>query len=273
MRQRLAAAGDGGCEPVVPGARDVGDARFECCHIDVLDGPFVPPDDEVHADQRTLGEERRERRQPALIGFAQQLPDLLADGGREAIALDINQHRDEAIEPVTPCEHPNARPQFQVDDTTGPLQQPVFADLKQLVARECLQHVCERFAGVAPRREPGLRNDMIDLVPQKRNLPGRLRVGLAREQANQSQFAIDRAVAAVGLQPNAIHVNPPVNAGHDVRLDDHQWLRRGRKLGDLRRHRDCIAVAGQHMHTRVTQDAETAAFDRDQPITGEPIRA
>src|SRR5690606_31155114 len=98
--------------------------------------PVVALDDEMHAHERTFGEEGREILNTAIVGFGQNGPDPRAYTRREAIARNEHQDGDEPLELFEACEDPHIRPQFEVDDAADPIEQELIIDLEQLIARE-----------------------------------------------------------------------------------------------------------------------------------------
>ena len=200
----------------------------------------------------------------SVVDLRQQRADPLAHRRGVAVARHIDEQRHEPVEAVDAGEHAHARPRLQIEDAVHPFAQLLHADLEQLVAREALEDVEDRLAVVAGARIAECAEHRIDLVAQERHLRRRGEIGLRREQADDADLALGRAVGAIRLDADVVHVRAPVHLGDHVGLGDDQ--RRGRKeeAAHLGRHRHQLVAASQHLHRRVAQHAEPAAFDRHQ---------
>ena len=259
-----AETGDGIGQPVVPGADDVGDVTLERGRIGLRRLARIARDDELHPHQRPMGEVGIERDHAALVGFRQQVADLLAHPRVVAVAGNVDERRHEPVEAVDAGEHANTRAGLELEDSLGPLLQLVRADLEQLVAGKRVQNVEQRLAVVAGRRIAGRLDHARHLVAQERDLGRRAHIGLRGEKADEADLAGGGSAAAVGLDADVVHVRAPVHAGDHIGLGDDE--RRGRKEepAHLRRHGDELGSAPQHLDGLVAQDAEAGAAAGDE---------
>ena len=142
-------------EPVGPAAHDCRDFLLERRARDLGRGAAGAADDEVHAHQRAFREERIERRDPADEGAAEIIADLGADVAVVAFARHEHQHRHETVEAVAARQHAHARTLVELQDGERKAIERVVVDLEQFVARIMLQHIGQRFAGMAVGIEAG----------------------------------------------------------------------------------------------------------------------
>src|SRR5262249_57010288 len=91
-------------ELVDPGAHDRLDRALEAGAIRMRRLARRKGDDEVDADQRPLKKERMEGAHAALVGVGEIISDRLAHAAAAALARDVNEDPDEAIEAV-PTRH------------------------------------------------------------------------------------------------------------------------------------------------------------------------
>ena len=142
-------------QPIGPAAHDCGDFVFERCAIDLGRGAAGTADDEVHAHQRPFREERIERRDPPDEGAAEIVADLGADVAVVAFARNEHQHRHETVEAVAARQHAHARALVELQNREREMVERILVDLEQFVARIMLQHIGQRFAGMAVGIEAG----------------------------------------------------------------------------------------------------------------------
>ena len=96
-------------QPVVPVAHRFDDALLQRHEIGLGLLARVAQDDEMDAHQRALAERGREARHPPVESFRQNVADLAAHIGIEAVARDEDEGGDEAVELVAPHEQAHAR--------------------------------------------------------------------------------------------------------------------------------------------------------------------
>ena len=256
----LALRGDGVGQPVLPGAHDLDNPALQLAHVDSRRRAVIAADNELHANQRAFREVGIERGHPALVGLGKEHPDALAHARIVPVARGIDQHRHETVEAVDAREDAHARPRLEIEDALAPGLQLLGADLKQLVAREGVENVEQRLAGVAGGRVAGGREHGLDLVTQQGDLAGRADVGLRGEQPHEADLSLGPAVTVVGLDADVVHVRAPMHAAHDIGFGDDEGRRREEEAPHLGRHRHQLAAAAQHLHLRIAQDAEAAAL-------------
>ena len=142
---------------------------------------------------------------------------------------------------------------------------------------------------MAERVESGARQNVGDLAAQQRDVLGGRGERLRREQANDAQFAGDRAVVEA-LDADIIHVVAAVDARGDVGLGDDQRIGRGQEGAQLRRGGHQVAAAPQHLDVGVAQQTEPfgpgaarllhvgvriavgAGAEEDEIVVGQPLQ-
>ena len=141
----------------------------------------------------------------------------------------------------------------------GDFHQLRIARLKQLFARECFENMLQRLAVVAVRREPGLRDGLIKLAPEKRDISWAGRIGHRREQTGDQALADHLALGVEFLDADGIEQNRAVNGGFYIGLGDdhrigpaHQTLHSGGAALQM-------AQFVEHQPFRIAQYAEARA--------------
>ena len=251
-----------GREAVVPGRQDARYPRFQLLVGDFGRLAFVATDDELDPDEPPFREGRREGRDMAVKRAGELRADLLAHGGREAVARHEHQQRDEPVELVAPGEHARPGPELQIENAHRPLEQHVDRYLEQLVAGEGLEQVAERLGAVALRREARQLSNRLHLLTQERDLAHRLRIGLRGEQPDEPQLAGELSPRAIGLDADVVHMHAPVHARAHVRLGDDERRGTEEEFLDLGREADELGAAAQNLDSGVAQDAEALARNR-----------
>ena len=122
-------------QAVGPAAHDVFDRAVERGAVDIRRFALVAADDEVDAHQRAFREERIEGAHAAVEGRGEILADPRPDLAVVAVARNVDQDRDEAVEAVAPRQHAHARALVELQDGERELIERVFVDLEQFVAR------------------------------------------------------------------------------------------------------------------------------------------
>ena len=176
--------------------------------------------------------------------------DLLAHDAVVAVARHEDEDRDEAVELVGAHQRPHPRPLDQAENGCGVLPQGRHRHLEQFVARIAFQHVDQRLAGMVVPVEAGLGDDGLGLRPQIRDLHHRARVGGRGEQADDAQFAGQRALGGVGLDADVIEIDAAVHQRLGVGLGDDQRLRPMQEGADFGRRRHRLGAAPEHQHIR-----------------------
>ena len=215
----------------------------------------------MDARQRLVGELGRERRTAAHEGRFQDRFHAQAQVGVEAVARHINQAGDEALVGVAPGEQAGAPVLLQMQDREAHLEQLVARNLEQLVAREALENVEQRFAVVTARREAGALDGAADPAAQQRNVHGRAVVGGRGEQADKAALALDPARLVEGLDADDVHMDQAMDARGRVRLVDHQDAGRVHEAAYFGRQGAVGGPAGDRVHPVEAQQAEAAVLD------------
>src|SRR5262249_31705919 len=112
--------GNGIKEAILPGAHDILDVGFQLGDVDVWGDTRVAADDKLHAHQRALGGKVGIIGcQATAVGLTKKRADALAHPTIEAIARNIDEGRDEAVEAVNAhkCAYP--RTHLQVEDAAA----------------------------------------------------------------------------------------------------------------------------------------------------------
>ena len=157
--------------------------------------------------------------------------------------------------------------------------------MEQLVAREVLQRVHQRLAGVAQRVEPGALEHFASGLAQQRDPRHGLGVGRAREQAEEPALPDDLARVVERLDADVVEVRRPVNGRTGVRLRQHEQgllprlrLDRRRQLAEGRRHvlvepQDAEPGAGhgaQHVVLAIGLEPVLAVAEEREVVLREP---
>ena len=147
--------------PPAQGLRDVGLDR-----MDVVVGCLARarPHQHVDACKHGLGQVHREFHRGAVQVALQDLGDLHAHVGVEALARHEDQARIEAAEEVAADEDAGLAPVAQAQDPQRRLEQRFLVDLEELVARIILQHREQVLVHVAVLAKSGALDHLGDLA-------------------------------------------------------------------------------------------------------------
>ncbi len=203
----------------------------------------------------------------AVVGARQDVLDAQPELGVVAVARQVDEAGDEALERIAAGEEGDALALLQMQDAEGDVVELVLGDLEQLVARVGLEDVGEGLAVVAGRREAGARQAVGDLLAEQRNLARILAVGAGGEQADEELLADDVAGGVELLHADGVHVHGPMHGRAAVGLGDHEHPRLAQELPHVRRQLLEIAQAVEHRILLVAQDAE-AGLRRDRDRGG-----
>jgi hypothetical protein len=223
---------------------------------------FIERDHEVHPDQRGLGEGWRKAGDAAAVGLGDPVAHPDPHIGVVAVARQVDEGRDEPVELVAAHEQADARALLQPENAARHVAQGLGIHLKQLVAREILQHVEQPLAGMARLAEAAVGDDIRDLAPHQRDLARRAGVGGRREQPDHPELAAQRAVGVELLDADVVHGGAAMHGRERVGLGDDERRRLQQEGADLGRHRHHRRAAPQNMGFGVAQDAEAGALHR-----------
>src|SRR5207244_763232 len=145
-------------------------------------------------------------------------------------ARHIDEAGDKALERVAPDEQRDALAFLQVEDADRDLEQFLFADLEQFVAREGVENVQQRLAVMAVWRQTGAPYRVLDLEPQQRDRPRAAAVGERGEQPGKQPDANDLAIPAKAADADRVHQRVTMNRGAPVGLGDQQQLAAPQKI-------------------------------------------
>src|SRR6185436_4068579 len=134
------------------------------------------PDNEMHADQWSfIRKERIECRDTSDECVREIRADLGADAAVVSFTRHEHEHRHKTVEAVVPGEDAHAWPFIKLQDRERKAIERLFVDLEQLVTWIVLQHIRQRFAGVAAGIEAGTKFNRRDLAAKIRNAVRRAR--------------------------------------------------------------------------------------------------
>ena len=158
----------------------------------------------------------------AVESLLQDLLDRLPDLGVEAVARHEDQAREEPSEAVPAEEEADARALAEVEDAHGDLEQVVFRDLEELVARVVLEDLDERLVVVASYWQARPFPHPADLAAQQRDLIRPGAVGRRRVEAQEAALPHDLALLVEALDADVVEVRGPVHrrAGVGLRQDE-----------------------------------------------------
>ena len=252
-------------QEIRPRLHDPRHVGFELRAVGMGERHVAARDDEMHAHQRTFGEVRNERSDLAVEGRRQQPADHGAGAAAIGLARHVDEDRGEALVKVEAGEHPHPRPFVELQDDQREMDERVLVDLEQLVAGIGVEHVRERLAGMAVRREPRPCEHACDLAAEIGDVAGRAGIGGRGEQTDDLYSARRPAVAEV-LDPDHVHRHPPVHPRARAGLgDQHQpalfegRLRPRRHFDPAAADRARLALVGaQHAERRARNAGEHA---------------
>ena len=190
----------------------------------------------------------------------QDLCDLHARIGVEALARHEDQARIEAAEQVAADEDAGLAPVAQAQDPQRRLEQVFLVDLEELVARVILQHREQVLVHVAVLPEARALDHRGDLAAKQRHL-ARLRVIRGRRvQAHETALARDPARGIEALHADVVEVSRAMHGGARVGLREHEQLRIARQGAKLRR--QLLEARRQAAQLGLAQHAQARARPR-----------
>ncbi len=213
----------GGHEVVAPRACRLGEPALEVGLVEVADhAAGLGADHEVQPGEQRLADPGGVLQRRAAEPLLEDAGDPLAHGGRVAVAGQVDQAGQVAAVGVAAHEEPHLAALARVEHRLRDRHELLDRGLEQLVAGVGLEHVHERLAGVAQRREPGRVDDLLGLDPDHRDAGQRLRVGRGREQPQEAPLADDLAALVERLDTDVVEVDRPVHGRLGVGLGQHQ---------------------------------------------------
>ncbi len=269
--RRRALRGQRRAQPVLPGAQRLGDARLDALDVGRDLAARIGAHQQVQARQRRLGNLYPGLERLATQFLEQDALDALAGLGVVAVARHVQQAGEEALVGVAAQQQPHAPPLVEVDDAAEARDQLGHAGLEQLVPRVRLEHVHQRLAVVADRRDAEVIDHALHLVAQQRDRAGAGAVSAGGKETDEAPLAGHPPAPVEGLHAHVVEVGRPVHGRHGIRLGDHQQRRLARPLAHL---------AAQFRHPRPrsagsgAQQAEARARHRHEPVgSGAPHQA
>ena len=260
---------------------------LELGHVDVRDLPGRRAHGDQHAHQRRLGEAHVEFRRGARVRLHQDRLPFLAQVGRVAVARRVDQTGHETLESIAADEQPEALAHAEPEDPHRLLEQVVFADLHQLVARIGVQDVLELLRRVASRRQPGAGAHVGDLAPEHRDFSRCRPVCRVRVQTDEAVLAADLAVGVVALDADVVEVAGAMHGRTRVRLGDDQDVldarvaaRRPRQRGEAARHLGLLLAQNAQARARhqpqrvaavIRHEVVAAVAEQREMVGGQPL--
>src|SRR6185312_1577527 len=222
-------------EPVGPAARRLGKLLFDLLGID--EGEMAGPgaQDEMDARQHRLVELGGEAVDRTGKRRFENGAKALAQRGVVAVARNVDETGDEALEGVAADEECDALAFLEIDDAERRRLQLVLANLEELVARIGLEDVQQRLAVMALRAEARALQHMLDFPAQQRDLARAAVIGERGEEAGEDALAGGLAVLIEELDADRIHRHRSMHHRAAVRLADHQQARRAQELAHIGR--------------------------------------
>lgn len=115
---------------------------------------------------------------------------------------------------------------------------------------------------MAHRIVPGALQRSRQLAPEVGDIARRAVVRGGSEQASEAALADGLAAPVVLLDSNVVHVDPPMDGGANVGLDDHHRIGGGDEMARRGGQRAQPPPPSQNVDTGVAQDTETGAGDQ-----------
>ena len=162
---------------IAPASRSIHDFGFQCRHIWLRCRAFVARDHIMHAHQRAFTKLRLEEADVATKFPLQQHTDFLTQFGIETIPRQKNESGDKSVKPIPAHKNARARTLLKAQNSRSDLFQLRARNLQEFIARECFQHIGERFSRMAIRLEATGLHHSGNLAPNERNFLRALRIG------------------------------------------------------------------------------------------------
>ena len=243
-------------EAVFPSVRNGGDGGVERARIGLSASFINLVNDEEHPRQLAFAKLRLVALDFAAIGGGDGLADLFADARVVAIFRNVSERGDEAVEAVAADEHAGARTIEQMQDAACDVQQLLARHLPELFARIIFDDLAQRLGVVTARRKAGLVQHPFSLAAQHRNVARRLGERLAREQADETDFADGFALVVVALDADIVGGGAAVHACAQSRFGDDERRRFGNQALQFRRQRHRLSRRAQNVAVQIAQNAE-----------------
>ena len=128
-----------------------------------------------------------------------------------SIARHVNERRNEPVEAVPADEDPHLRAFTEPQDPERGVEQLVFADLEELVARKGIENMGQSLAVVTVGRESRPFEHTSYFQSQERNLFRPSTVGAGSEQADKAALASQLSAYVECLHADIVHVDAPVH--------------------------------------------------------------
>ncbi len=246
---------------VFPGTDGLLDLVLDGLDVEIYRGVALGPDDEVDARQLGFTDLDGEIEPLALERALEDVLDLLAILGIEAVARNEHQAGKETAEALAPDEQPGLASLLQVENAHRHFQQLFTGSLEQFIARQGLEDVHQRLAGMAAGLKPRHLDHLVDLAPHQRGVLATADIGARREQPDQTLFAGDPAFVVEVQDRDVVHVATAMHAGGGIGLGDDDGIVGGGSVTAptelAQRPNRCLAMLGVH-------DAQSAVGDRAQ---------
>ena len=206
----------------------------------------------------------------AVEALHEQVLELAAELGVEALARERDQDRDTAVDEVAADEHRDAPRLLQVHQAHDLAADLVGGRREQLVLREALEQRDDLLVVVRALEEVLGLQDLGELAVQHRRAAGRLHVRLRGEEPDDANLTEQRAVGSDPSDADVVHLRAPVHGGVAVRLGDDQEvaaLEPGAKglrhAGERDGNREPGGLGvGQDPEPRVRHDGDRSALRR-----------
>ena len=162
-------------------------------------------DDKLQLRQRRIVDMDVMARQRPGERLGEDRGETLAQRGVVALARDVDDARDKALERVAPDKQREALALLQIEDADRGVVKRVDPGLEQLVAREGVEDVDQRLAVMAGRRQAAPGDDLPDFLPQQRHIARIAAISRRGEEADEQRQAGNLAVAAETAHADRVH--------------------------------------------------------------------
>ncbi len=214
--------GNGFLDPVGPGAARFGETPFEGRHIDRRHRAARRRHQELDARQHRLVQMGGGIRHGSGEGLFQDFGEVLPQPAVVPLARNVDEAGDEAFERIAVHEQRDALALLQIENTNRRVEQILFADLEQEVAREGVEDVQQRLAVMAVGSQAGAGNRALHLLPQQRDRARRAVIGERGKQPGEEAEPDDLAIRAETADTDRVHQRVAMDGGAAVGLGDEQ---------------------------------------------------